>query len=696
MADVPIYRSTQDPRAGAPLGRAVGVQTIDTGVGALANDIANTVARSQAVMRQKAEKDAAAWASETLASAQLHWTEELEKRKRSQAGDPSGFTDTVIKDFTAHATEIERAAPTKEWGQQMRTQLLGVERNLLTQSMAFEGAATIDYRGRRIDEGRDKGRRTVELDPSQYSEILNQQLAAIQIADLPQEVAADKSAKLKRELSMSAMYRLVQDNPRVALAELKNKKPKLPWVSDLDPDDSQRLRAAAENEVERQNQRAEMLALRREAAAERVVAQVERQIAAGVPLTPEMWRQQGAAVRGTQAARDFLALQKSEQDVQQLLRKPINEQVAFVNDLDAKLTKTGGTLQDAANIQRLRGAVARTQKLLTEDPLQYAARSYSVPVQPIDLQSIGTAEGMGAGATVIADRVATLKGLRAKQGAAVPFRPLMSAEASQLGAVMQQANAKQQGALLTSLRRMSPDDQTYRAILQQVAPDKPVIAFAGLLASEQQRIALDQRGADPVFNGDIAARVLRGQELLDPSKVSKGADGKPISALYAPNQQEFLRIFNREVGGVFANNPAAAETVLQTARAYYAGASIERGQLGDGTASTIDTKLVRESMRAVAGEVVKFNGERDVLAPLGMPASQFKALADQALADQLADQGLPDMVDRREELGLMNGGSSTSFVVVSGDAPLLDPKGNPVVIDINPNAARRGKILRSQ
>lgn len=451
------------------------------------------------------------------------------------------------------------------------------------------------------------------------------------------------------------------------------------YADKLDANRRTALIAAVGNARERLEVRAERAALKREARADRTIAEIERQIASGVPATADMWVEWERQVGGTPAAETFRALKDGEREVQAVLRMPPDVQRKFVQDREAELLTKGGDLKDAANVARLRTAVDRNVALLQSAPLAFEANRAGEEVAPLDFGKFGDAEGEAEIAGQFRDRAVTLHAMRKQYGEAVPLKPLLPQEAAVLTDALGRGSPRQQAGSLAQLRGAIGDDQLYAAALQQIMPDAPVTAVAGMLAAKQKTATLERNWFSPnvtATSGDVAATVLEGHALLNPTKAAAKEDGKPATKLFLPESRTLQERFVDAVGGAFAGRPAAADVAFQVVQAYYVGKAAQTGRLA-AQQQDIDTKLVREAITATLGTVVDFNGGGEVLAPWGMDETTFTDRATAAVRAKLP----VEMQGRETLFGLRNRGERT-YYVTQGRNFLTDGNGNPVVIDV--------------
>lgn len=425
---------------------------------------------------------------------------------------------------------------------------------------------------------------------------------------------------------------------------------------------------------------------KRDAMAERAVNEMDRQIASTVPATAEQWADWQQTTKGTASEPLFKQLRANEVEVQTIVKQPIEDQLKFVQDKQSELLAHGGDLREAANVQRLSNAVNQNIKLLQTDPLQFNAARTGADVAPVDFAQANTPEGAGELAKQLASRVTTLQAMRKQYGFAVPLRPFLPQEAKQLSAGLQSMEPHDAVNLLSGLQKSLGSNEAYQGAMQQIAPDSPVIAHAGLLAAEQAQLTTKShwfKADDQVANADVAATMLQGERLLNPSKGDKAQDGKPKLSLYLPEQKSLQDEFASEVKTAFANSPAAAENAFQAVKAYYVGRAEQKGVIAQATSGKADPDLVEEAVKATLGNVVNYNGRGAVIAPWGMSESGFNDRAQLAFTAELAKRGMPStLAQTLPSLGLRNYGDGT-YQVVQGNNVMSDHQGRPIVLNLN-------------
>lgn len=453
----------------------------------------------------------------------------------------------------------------------------------------------------------------------------------------------------------------------------------------LDPDKKTALVREAESYRYQAENAARVASDKAEKIAERAVNNATKQIEMGVPLTAEGWTTLRSTVEGTPFAEDFNRLVTQERETQQVLRMPMAEQERYIQSREQQLAQ-GGTLADRANLQRIKSTVEKNQKQLEDEPLVAAQRLYGRSTKPLDLNDLLSPGGAERAASLFAERTATLSGMREQFGGRIGAKPLLPQEAGLLVKALDKAGPADANQLFGTLRGAVGDDETYRAVLQQIAPDSPVKARAGMLTAidrpvtiQSNLIASDVR----VSSAKVAETMLTGESILNKTKAQKDQDGQARS-LFVPARQDFATSFADAVGNLYRSRPGAQEGDLQAAFAYYVGKSAELGRLAS-TPKDIDSKLVKEAIVATIGDVVDVNGQGKAKAPIGMSGSEMQAKLRERFAEEVKDQGLPpSAVASFEHYGVQNYRRDGQYLLTVGGVPVLGKGGAPLAIDLDP------------
>lgn len=458
------------------------------------------------------------------------------------------------------------------------------------------------------------------------------------------------------------------------------------YAEKLDPDKRNAILRGVAAERSRIESKAQLARDRLDARAEKVIEAVDKQISSGIPATAEMWGAWTEQVRGTTSEAALRERARDEARVQEVLRMPIAEQQTFIQSQEAELQSKGGSVRDQANLSRLKGAVESNVKALQETPLLFAQSRTGEEIAPLNLLALVTSNGNSEVATGLRERMSTIAALRRQYGPQVQVRPLLPQEVAALTQAIESIGPREQVALFGQIRKGFDDDSGYSAAMQQVAPDSPVKALAGLLMTKERTVTLQGNWiADDVTSSseDIALTVLEGEALLNKTKSQRLEDGQ-AKGFPLPPEKDFRDAFSQHAGRVFADRPQAFETAAQAVRAFYTGRSARDGDVS----GEVDISRMRHAVTAVLGEVVDFNGNGEVLAPWGMDKSTFLDRVAQAIDGEVKRGALPESIRAVQgAIGLKNRGGD-SYFLTQGRAYLLDASGAPATIDLvkRPNA----------
>lgn len=526
-------------------------------------------------------------------------------------------------------------------------------------------------------------------DPATREQLISSVRSSIDGALEGQYITPEQATELRQRWTASYGEGFVEVEPSDAQKLKLLRHPKGTPSDYIAPDKRQ-------NMIEQLENKQRVLVDRREARAERAAAQIERQISSGIPATAQMWKEWNATIAGTSVAPQVKDMLAAEKDVQETLRKPIAEQVRLVQEKQASLKTNGGSVVDQANVQRLTNAVKQNVAQLQNDPLLFAESRLDAPAAPIDMSTLTDKAAVAQNAATFQERATQLRTISKRFGVQVPMKPFLPQEAAQFSLMLENASPKEAAELFAGLRDQTGSLDVFKGAMQQVAPDAPVKAMAGLLAAQQRELVTERNwfSADKsVTSKDVAATMLEGERLLNPSKGDKGEDGKPKTKqllLPAQAQKGLQDTFARSVGTVFAGRPNAADMAYQAVQAYYVGAAAKSGMLA-GDSQAVDTDLVRESVRATLGNVVDYNGNGSVLAPWGMAPDDFEDRVQTAFAAEAKRRGINgDISPDLSTFGLSNANADGLYTVTLGKEHnlLLDKQGNPVTLNLKPGDPR--------
>lgn len=327
-----------------------------------------------------------------------------------------------------------------------------------------------------------------------------------------------------------------------------------------------------------------------------------------------------------------------------------------------------------------------------------AQRLFGKPVQGLDPNDLLQPGGAGRASGIFTDRATTLSAMRKQFGSMVGAKPLLPQEAGLLTKALDKAAPAEATQLFGVLRGAVGDDDTYRAVMQQIAPDSPVKARAGILAAVDRTITTQSNtfASDVrVSSARVAETMLAGESILNKTKGQKADDGQARS-MFVPPRADFSASFADAVGNLYRSRPGAQEGDLQAALAYYVGKAAETGRMSR-DAKDIDSGLVKEAITATLGSVVDVNGQGSVKAPLGMTGGEMQSKLRERFAEVVKEQGLPpSAIASFEHYGAINYRRDGQYLLTLGGAPVLGRNGSPLVVDLDPPPLTGTRYRRGQ
>lgn len=344
---------------------------------------------------------------------------------------------------------------------------------------------------------------------------------------------------------------------------------------------------------------------------------------------------------------------------------------AKVKELAASYGDTP-TKEQITHLTKIDKYVQNSIQLLRSAPLEYAAQREGAIVEPLDFSKMDTWASNLANRTAILTEQARRNGTEPKG--------LLKQEAAALSSFMASASDQAKTETLKLLRKGFADDKVFRATMQQIAPDSPVTALAGMIATRERPMKISGFFSDETFTpGSTAGLLLAGERLLNPGKDAKGQDGKPTFPM--PKDADLRLKFNSMAGEAFAGNPEAMQITYQATRAAYAALTAQKGDYS----GALNDSMLKEAIQRATGGVADVNGGV-VIKPWGMDDSTFKSVARAEFGRAVEQAGMPQMKDQWPRLRLQN--TKGGYLVKSGTGYLLGKDGNPVLLRVNdPNDA---------
>lgn len=308
------------------------------------------------------------------------------------------------------------------------------------------------------------------------------------------------------------------------------------------------------------------------------------------------------------------------------------------------------------------------QKQVAEDPVSFTiAQGFVKPedpaAQPLSLKQPDAAQ--------LSARFTLARSVAANYGQPT-IKPLTSDEVSALQNALANAKPEEKRAYFGMLASASQGDtEGYAAMMAQLAPKAPTVAFAGLAYARKYATTT---------GASVSDLVLRGHSLLNPKEGMDG-DGKKLFKLpEGADRKTMTTLFNDQIGDVAIGRAEYRHQVEQTAMEIYAALS-EKDK--DGFSGVLDTDRWKASIDLATGGTYKYNS-RTIVAPWGMPVGKFKDGVSERLKVMEATGGLPEGLTASKVSGmpLINIGDG-KYVVMAGDSVLVGKDKKDVVIDFN-------------
>jgi len=636
-------------------------------LGATGLQISERIRRDQEIEDEKKRRikekqeleDAKLEAHQVLSDARLTWTEQMLAAKEKAAPGATGFTPEVLRQFDDYSAKAINERPNAITQRLLREGFQNLRTTLGQDALVFEAQARVDHRVNSVEAGLNKAAQAVLTDPRQRALALSEQMAYIGSIDIPPKAKealkeraqqAIDSAALNGEINRSRNSTRAMDGllERIGKGEFAG----VP---------AQQLAAAEARIGNFKN----TLIVKAEAAERRKLTGLEQQsrrlswyVENGRDIPPNEIETFTRNARGTAYEGALLPILEEQKAVSEIAKLAPDQQVARVKELQASYGETPSKeqLTKLAKIQRY---VNNGLKLLNESPLDYAAQREGAQVAPLDLQKPDTwAETLGARTAILTDQ--------ARRNGVAP-KGLLPQEAQQIGHALKTARPEQAREMLAKLYAGFGDDKVYRATMQQLAPDNPVMAVAGIAAA---------RGLESSADRSVADYILRGQQLLrqDTKEDGKPAGGKLIPM---PNEAKLSEAFATLEGNAFAGRENARNAYYQAAKSIYAAKAAEEGDYsGEFNSGRWDI-----AMNLATGGIDTYRG-RSIVMPYGVKAGEFKDGMKQRITALIASGRLTDgwTPEKLRDLPLENAGDGRYFFRV-GDGVLVGRDGRPVVLD---------------
>lgn len=384
------------------------------------------------------------------------------------------------------------------------------------------------------------------------------------------------------------------------------------------------------------------------------------------PLTAGEFIKAYGGVEGAQRWQRYQSAQQFASELAGLATKTPEEILAI---LKAREPQPGEGYADKA---KLHGALVQAANTVlqrrAEDPIAFAIGAGLSDAEPLNLQD---PDALAAG---LKERVGLAETMAGKYR--TRYTLLSKDEAAQMAARLQAMTAPEKAQFLQTVRGALPDPRAYQSIMAQLRPDSPVTATAGSLMAIGGEVKLGKDGlfsdAPRMSATQVAQRVLIGEDLLNPTKGDKAADGKPKFPM--PPDADLRRVWAEYVGSAYAGAPDTEAASYQAFRAFYAA---ELASAGD-YSGKFNERAAEIAAAAVTGGVADVNGSKIVL-PWGVSENYVRNELRQNWQEAAAAIGIGMVPFEAVDLRTVGDGV---YAVMAGTGPLRDKNGRQVFLRV--------------
>jgi len=421
------------------------------------------------------------------------------------------------------------------------------------------------------------------------------------------------------------------------------------YAKKLDPEKRNQLLNTVTGRIfqvqEHQQRQSEM----REMKAERILTQMDRQAATGVPPTPADQQRWKAGVSGTSAAGEFNSRMQEMTQVQSLLRQPPAVAQQFIDQQRQQMQANGASVTQQANLDRLQTAVTNNTKLMRENPLTFNAMRTGADVAPLDVSGITSTEGQQRLGEQVAERFDVVNSVRKAYGPDVARNPWKPEEATMLTALIKQADDSTKLQLFGAIAGSSPSGADYAAAIKPLVGDDPIVTLAGMAQF---------RGLKGVDGTDVPRTLLAGAKVLSDKSV-------PL-----PKDKFFRESFDEHAGASLLPGTPQREQAYLAFKSLYAGTAAAKGLKYD-EGDDLDSKTSQAAFDMATGGVAERAGAR-VIKPYNMNDDDFNKSVDMQIEGMAKNSKIP--VSQLEDMPLSPvPGKEGSYYLMNAGRVQIDP-----------------------
>ena len=389
------------------------------------------------------------------------------------------------------------------------------------------------------------------------------------------------------------------------------------------------------------------------------------------PLTQDDYIRAFGAAEGPSRYQNYVAIQSLGSDITSMKAMPPEQMNNLVQSYKPNPDSPGYELA-LKRYEIVSKAADTVNQARQADPAAYAMQNGIGGAAPLNFQD------SKAFAAELSKRQGVAATMQSTYG--TPYSLLSQAEAKTLNKGFEGMTTQQRIGYLDTIRKSVTDPAAYRSIMGQIAPDSPVTAMAGVILQKQDpMVQTHMFSADSVYKPqDVAGVMLEGEALINPSKASKGEDGKG-KVFPMPKEQDMRDQFTNAVGKAFANDPRGADFAYQAVKAYYAG---KAARLGDVSGQT-NSGVLKEAIDAVIGGVSDGGtGKDEVVRPWGMSDDKFKDSVKRSFDQAMRVNGYTGTnADKLRNYSLQSAGDG-KYLLQNGTGTLFGADKKPIVLDL--------------
>ncbi|KAA8560590.1 hypothetical protein FX985_00640 [Pseudomonas extremaustralis] len=410
-------------------------------------------------------------------------------------------------------------------------------------------------------------------------------------------------------------------------------------------------------QVQEHNQRQAEI---REVRAERILGQIDRQAASGVPAPPALLQQWASGVKGTSAAGEFNQRVGQMNEVQQVMRLPVADQQTYIQQKRQQFAANGASVDQVTNLDRLDRAVTSNIEQMRDQPLVWNATRTGAPIEPLDFSNIGTPEGQMTLVGQLGGRYDTLNAMRRQVGPEVTRNPFLPQEASMLKAALDQVDDGTKLQILGAIAGAAPSGSDLAGTLKTLAADKPPLLMAGLAQA---------RGLKASDGTAVAPTILRGAKVL--------ADKSSIM----PSDTQMSVAFDESVGQSIPAGTQERERAFGVFKSIYAGLAGPAGVVHKKSEEPLNEAVALKAINMATGGIATYAGSK-VVKPYGWSDSRFSDSVDSQLQGFAKSTKIPLGSLERLQLFPVTGREGSYYLMNAG-RPQADPQtGNPIVVKL--------------